>query len=102
MRLKQLLSEEGIEGLDRFGTLLLDHESLLRALDVLVGRNVRALGVEGFHMRGTDLVPDSGMIVDTSAASSALQAVETIRDIVIQQHDGRRMYELVCDTTASP
>lgn len=102
MRLKQLLSGEGIEGVDRFGTLLLDYESLLRALDVLLERDVRALGVEGFHMRGTDLLPDNDMIVDTSAAISARQAVEMIREIVIQHHDGQRMYELVCETTTSP
>ncbi|WP_448098708.1 hypothetical protein [Luteibacter yeojuensis] len=101
MRLKQLLSEEGIDGIDRFGTLLLDYESLLRALDVLVERNVRALGVEGFHMRGTDLVPDNDMIVDTSAATSALQSVEMIREIVIQHHDGKRMYELVSEIDES-
>ncbi|MDQ0009875.1 hypothetical protein J2T07_002065 [Luteibacter jiangsuensis] len=100
MRLKELLSGAGIGAIDRFGTLLLDYESLLRALDVLLERN--ALGVEGFHMRDTDLVPDIDMIVDTSAANSALQSIEMIRDIVIQHHDGKRIYELVCETTTSP
>lgn len=101
MGLKQLLSEKGIEGVDRFGTLLLDYESLLRALDVLVERNVRALGVEGFYMRGTDLIPDIDMIVDASAASSTLESIEVIRKIVTQHHDGKRMYELVSEIDES-
>jgi len=97
MGLKQLLSKVGIEGIERSGSLLLDYESLLQALDVLAKKNVRALGVEGFHMRDTDLIPDIDMIVDVSEANSALESAETIREIVTRHHDGARLYELVSE-----
>src|ERR1700754_181609 len=94
MGLKQLLSKVGIEGIDRSGSLLLDYESLLQALDVLAKKNVRALGVEGFHMRDMDLIPDTDMIVDVLEANSVLESVATIREIVTRHHDGARLYEL--------
>jgi hypothetical protein len=98
MGLKQLLSEEGIEVIERAGALLLNYESLLKALDVLLANDIRVLGIEGFHLRGMSLIPDADMIVDASAATSAIESVDAIREVVTGCHDGERLYELVTAT----
>lgn len=92
-----LLASEGIAWEERASMVLLDEASLLKAIDVLVDRNVRILGLEGFHRSGASLVPDMSMIVDVSAEQGVANAAEYVRSIVLASRDSERLYELVTE-----
>lgn len=71
------------------------HAGLLRALNLLVDRDVRVFGVEGFHLSGARLIPGMEVIVDTTSCPTTADAAALIKAAISRKLDRHLVYDLV-------